>query len=83
MQSKNITGRDAALALHDANIVVNKNLIPFDPQGAQLTSGLRLGTPSVTTRGMKEDQKPREIKWERVLYTMKNRRLSRIVIRKI
>ncbi|MFC1698821.1 serine hydroxymethyltransferase [Candidatus Omnitrophota bacterium] len=56
LRSKGITGKQAASALHDANIVVNKNLIPFDPQTAQLTSGLRLGTPAVTTRGMKEEQ---------------------------
>ncbi|MFH1046355.1 MAG: serine hydroxymethyltransferase [Candidatus Omnitrophota bacterium] len=56
LRSKNITGKDAAFALHQANIVANKNLIPYDPRGAQLTSGLRLGTPSVTTRGMKENE---------------------------
>lgn len=56
LRSKKITGALAAEALHEANIVVNKNLIPFDPQGAKLTSGIRLGTPSVTTKGMKEEQ---------------------------
>lgn len=54
--SKGITGRDAALALDIANITVNKNLIPFDKKGASITSGIRLGTPAVTTRGMKEAQ---------------------------
>ncbi len=54
--SKKITGKDAASALHRANIVVNKNLIPFDVLAPRLTSGLRLGTPAVTTRGMKENQ---------------------------
>jgi glycine hydroxymethyltransferase len=56
LRSKKITGKDAACALHRAGIVVNKNLIPFDPQGPTLTSGLRLGTPSVTTRGMEETE---------------------------
>ncbi|MCQ9207921.1 MAG: serine hydroxymethyltransferase [Omnitrophica bacterium] len=56
LRPKKITGKDAASALHAANIVVNKNLIPFDPQGAKLTSGLRLGTPAITTREMKEEQ---------------------------
>ncbi|MBL7084943.1 MAG: serine hydroxymethyltransferase [Candidatus Omnitrophica bacterium] len=56
LRSKKVTGKDAAFALHEANIVVNKNLIPFDPQGAKLTSGLRLGTPAVTTKGMKENE---------------------------
>ncbi len=52
LRSKKITGRDAASALHKADIVVNKNLIPFDPRGAKLTSGLRLGTPAVSAKGM-------------------------------
>jgi len=56
LSSKKITGKDAAKALHKAGIVVNKNLIPFDSQTAVLTSGLRLGTPSITTRGMKEKE---------------------------
>lgn len=56
LRSKKITGKDAASVLHKANIVVNKNLIPFDPLGAKLTSGLRLGTPGITTRGMKQEQ---------------------------
>ncbi len=54
--SKKITGKDAAFALHRANIVVNKNLIPFDVLTPKSTSGLRLGTPAMTTRGMKENQ---------------------------
>lgn len=56
LRAKKINGKDAASNLHKANIVVNKNLIPFDPLGARLTSGLRLGTPSVSARGMKEDE---------------------------
>lgn len=55
LRPKGITGKKAASALHRAGIVVNKNLIPFDPLGPKVTSGLRLGTPAVTTRGMKED----------------------------
>jgi len=56
LRSKNITGKDAALALDSANITVNKNLIPFDDKSPFLTSGIRIGTPAVTTRGMKEKE---------------------------
>ena len=56
LRPKKLTGKDASCALSGAGIVVNKNLIPFDPQSAQLTSGLRLGVPAVTTRGMKQAQ---------------------------
>jgi glycine hydroxymethyltransferase len=51
---KNITGRDAEAALDAAGITVNKNSIPYDQKPPVTTSGIRLGTPLVTTRGMKE-----------------------------
>lgn len=54
--SRKITGKDATTALDKAMITVNKNLIPFDTQSAFVTSGIRLGTPAVTTRGMKENE---------------------------
>ncbi|MCP5487199.1 MAG: ribose 5-phosphate isomerase B [Verrucomicrobia bacterium] len=50
-----ITGKDAASALDKASITVNKNAIPFDEKSPFVTSGIRIGTPAVTTRGMKED----------------------------
>lgn len=53
---KNITGKDADAALGRANITVNKNAVPNDPQSPFITSGLRLGTPAVTTRGFKEKE---------------------------
>jgi RpiB/LacA/LacB family sugar-phosphate isomerase len=51
-----ITGKDAAVALDRASITVNKNGIPFDTKSPFLTSGIRVGSPAVTTRGMKEDE---------------------------
>jgi len=51
-----ITGKEAQELLDQAGITVNKNAIPFDTRGAQLTSGIRIGTPALTTRGMKEDE---------------------------
>jgi glycine hydroxymethyltransferase len=50
----NVTGKDASLWLDKANITVNKNAIPFDTKSPFVTSGIRVGTPAVTTRGMKE-----------------------------
>ncbi|MDP3142952.1 MAG: serine hydroxymethyltransferase [Candidatus Omnitrophota bacterium] len=56
LNPKNITGRDAEIALDKAGITVNKNLIPFDTKSPAVTSGIRLGTAAVTTRGLKEKQ---------------------------
>ena len=53
---KNCTGKDADIALDKANITVNKNTVPNDPRSPFITSGLRLGTPAVTTRGFKETE---------------------------
>ena len=52
LTKRGITGRDAEKALDEAGIVANKNTIPFDKRGPKVTSGLRLGTPALTTRGM-------------------------------
>jgi glycine hydroxymethyltransferase len=56
LSDKGITGRDAADWLEEAGICVNKNLIPFDTQSPIVTSGIRPGSPAVTTRGMKEPE---------------------------
>ena len=54
LRPKNLTGKDAADALGRAHITVNKNAIPNDPQKPFITSGIRIGTPAMTTRGFKE-----------------------------
>ena len=56
LRSKKISGNDASYWLDKARITTNKNLIPFDDKSPSVTSGLRLGTPAVTTRGMKTKQ---------------------------
>lgn len=56
LSSKNITGKDAATALDRTRITVNKNLIPYDKKSPFVASGIRIGSPAVTTRGMKEPE---------------------------
>ncbi|MBK5943225.1 MAG: serine hydroxymethyltransferase [Halorhodospira halophila] len=60
---KNLTGKDADAALGRANITVNKNTVPNDPQSPFVTSGLRIGTPAITTRGFKEAEATRLADW--------------------
>ncbi len=54
LRNKNITGKDAEKALELAAITANKNMVPFDDQSPFITSGIRFGTPAITTRGLKE-----------------------------
>ena len=56
LRNKGITGKEAEKLLDRVGITVNKNAIPFDPEKPTITSGIRIGTPSCTTRGMKEEQ---------------------------
>ncbi|MFM9027407.1 MAG: serine hydroxymethyltransferase, partial [Bacteroidota bacterium] len=54
LRSKGITGKAAEAALGKADITVNKNMVPFDDKSPFVTSGIRIGTPAITTRGAKE-----------------------------
>ena len=54
LRSQNVTGKEADAALGNVHITANKNMIPGDPQSPMVTSGIRLGTPAITTRGLKE-----------------------------
>jgi len=56
LRNKDITGKAAEEALEKAGITVNKNMVPFDDKSPFVTSGIRVGTPALTTRGMKEDE---------------------------
>ena len=60
---KNITGKEADAALGSANITVNKNSVPNDPQSPFVTSGVRIGTPAVTRRGFKEEESRELANW--------------------
>ncbi len=65
-----VTGRDAADKLHEAGITCNKNLIPFDPQKPTVTSGIRIGTPAVSSRGMGTDEMRQIADW--IVEVLKN-----------
>jgi glycine hydroxymethyltransferase len=54
LRSKGVTGKDAEITLVKADITVNKNMVPFDTESPFVTSGIRVGTPAITTRGIKE-----------------------------
>lgn len=56
LRNKNVTGKQTQEALDEAGITVNKNAVPFDDKSPMITSGIRIGTPAVTTQGMKEPQ---------------------------
>lgn len=60
---KNIAGKDAEAALGNANITLNKNMVPNDPRSPFVTSGLRVGTPALTTRGMQEKEANEVANW--------------------
>ena len=56
LRSKNITGKDAERVLGEAHMTINKNAIPNDPEKPMVTSGVRIGTPAMTTRGFKDEE---------------------------
>ena len=63
LRNKNITGKAAEIALGKADITVNKNMVPFDTRSPFVTSGMRVGTPAVTTRGLVESDMEDLVAW--------------------
>ena len=63
VRNKSITGKEAEDLLGQANIIVNKNMIPFDPTPPTVTSGIRIGTPAITTRGMGVEECLQLVEW--------------------
>lgn len=63
LRNKNITGKKAEQSLVKADITLNKNMVPFDDKSAFVTSGIRIGVPAVTTRGMNEEHMPQIVEW--------------------
>jgi glycine hydroxymethyltransferase len=73
LRSKNITGKVAEKALVAADITVNKNMVPFDTQSPFVTSGIRIGTPAITTRGFKEEDCLKVVGWiDRIIADAEN-----------
>lgn len=69
LRSKGVTGKDAEHALEKAAITVNKNMVPFDTQTPFITSGIRVGTAAVTTRGFKEEDCLKVVDWINTIIT--------------
>ena len=63
LSNKNLSGKTAELILGKAGITVNKNMVPFDTKSPFVTSGIRLGTPAITTRGMGQDEMKSIVSW--------------------
>jgi len=84
LRSKNVTGKEAENALVKADITVNKNMVPFDDKSPFVTSGMRIGTAAMTTRGMKEDDMVQIVDWiDRIVADHKNETLIADTKRKV
>ena len=84
LRSKGITGKDAENTLVRADITVNKNMVPFDDKSPFVTSGMRVGTPAITTRGIKEDTIPQIVDLiDEVLMNIDNEEVIQNVRKKV
>lgn len=84
LRSKGVTGKDAENALVSADITVNKNMVPFDTQSPFVTSGIRIGTAAVTTRGFKEADCRRVVDWiDDIIHDVENEELIRQTRRQV
>jgi glycine hydroxymethyltransferase len=84
LSNKNITGKEAAIILEEAGIVTNKNSIPFDDRPCSITSGIRPGTPALTTRGMKEPEMKLIGKWiSKILHNAKQKNIRKKIKEKV
>ena len=84
LRSKNVTGKDAEKALVKADITVNKNMVPYDDKSPFVTSGIRIGTAAVTTRGMKQEGCLQLVDWiDTVVSNIDNESLIKDVAKKV
>ena len=72
LRSKNITGKEAENLLVEADITVNKNMVPFDDKSPFVTSGIRVGTAAITTRGITENEVVKIVEWMDMVITKKD-----------
>lgn len=80
LTNKGISGKLAETSLEEAGITTNKNMVPFDQRGPMITSGIRIGTPAVTTRGMKEDEMRQIARMiDKVLRNSEDEKIKKIV----
>lgn len=84
LSPKKLTGRQAERTLTKAGITVNKNMVPFDQQSPFITSGIRLGTPAITTRGLQEDDMLQIVDWiDRLLQKPEDDKLIKSIGHKV
>jgi glycine hydroxymethyltransferase len=81
LNNKNVTGKEAQIALDAAGITANKNTVPFETRSPFVTSGIRLGTPALTTRGMKEAEMQKVVAWIDAAITAKDNETALAVIK--
>ena len=80
LRNKKLTGKALEHALNEAGLTVNKNSVPFDTEKPMVTSGIRIGTPAVTTRGFKEPEMKRIAEWiDRISKDVENESLLKAV----
>ena len=84
LSNKNITGKKAEMILEKSGITVNKNLVPFDTKSPFITSGIRIGTPAITTRGMGKTEMKTIIKWiDDVISNQDNKNIQKKIMHKV
>ena len=84
LSDRQISGKQAEVALEEAGITTNKNMVPFDKRSPMVTSGLRIGTPALTTRGMKESEMKQIAEWiDRVLSNHDNETIKKQVRKEV
>jgi glycine hydroxymethyltransferase len=84
LTSKNVTGKEAEAALNASGIVVNKNAVPFDEKPPAVASGVRIGTPTVSTRGMQQAEMEQIVSWmDEIIQHSQDAALHKRILREV